>query len=105
MSTRILLCLVTVILVAACTSTPAPQPADNTPTAASAAATAPAVSSPKAPELDDSTSLPGVYLPPHPGADGRVGTTDDRSHFANGVVVPICTPQQVAANNVSKDLH
>ena len=51
-----------------------------------------------APELDSSTTLPGTYVPPHPGADGKLDTDDDVDHFANGTVMPFCTPAQIAAN-------
>jgi hypothetical protein len=54
-------------------------------------------------QLDDSTNLPGAYVAPHPGVD-QLGTTDDRNHFSNGVVVPICTAEQIASNNLSNPL-
>ena len=51
-------------------------------------------------QLDDSNSIPGAYVAPHPGPDGVFDSatnpqTDDRRHFANGTIVPICTPQQI----------
>ena len=52
-------------------------------------------------ELDADPRLPGVYYPPHPGADGVYGTGDDRLHVGDDVIVPICTPAQLAANAVS----
>ena len=55
-------------------------------------------------ELDSSPTLPGVYYPPHPGADGQSATADDRQHFGNGVVVPICTPEQMLTNQISNPL-
>jgi hypothetical protein len=55
-------------------------------------------------ELDDDPNIPGVYYPPHPGADGELGTTDDRIHFAPGTVVPICTQQQIDSGNISDPL-
>jgi hypothetical protein len=55
-------------------------------------------------QLDSSTSLPGQYIPPHPGADGQIGTTDDRNHFGNTTTVPICTPEQLATNSISNPL-
>ncbi|HXH20611.1 MAG TPA: DUF3105 domain-containing protein [Dehalococcoidia bacterium] len=57
---------------------------------------------------DDSPNLPGQYIPPHPGADGKVclevsclQNNDDRQHFGNGVVWGFCTPEQIAANQVN----
>ena len=50
--------------------------------------------------LDASPSLPGVYVPPHPGPDLTVGTSDDRIHVGVGSVVPICTADQVAKNEI-----
>jgi hypothetical protein len=60
-------------------------------------------------ELDSSTSLPGQYIPPHPGPDGVFdsGTnpaSDDRLHFAPGTVIPICTQAQLDAGQVSSPL-
>jgi hypothetical protein len=55
-------------------------------------------------QLDSSTSLPGQYIPPHPGADGQIGTTDDRNHFGATVRVPICTNEQLATNRISDPL-
>jgi hypothetical protein len=51
-------------------------------------------------ELDDDARLPGAYIQPHPGADGLYGNTDDRAHFANGIVYPICTAEQIASNDI-----
>lgn len=50
--------------------------------------------------LDASPSLPGVYIPPHPGVDLTVGTNDDRLHVGAGSVIPICTADQIAKNEV-----
>ena len=47
-------------------------------------------------EQDASPALPGAYFPPHPGPDQQRGTADDRTHVANGVVIPICTAEQGA---------
>jgi hypothetical protein len=60
-------------------------------------------------QLDESTSLPGAYVAPHPGADGTFDSatnpqSDDRRHFTNGSVVPICTAQQLEAGNISNPL-
>jgi hypothetical protein len=60
-------------------------------------------------ELDDNPNIPGVYVPPHPGADGVFdsGTnpnSDDRKHFNPGTVVPICTQDQIDTGNVSNPL-
>jgi hypothetical protein len=54
--------------------------------------------------LDSSQSLPGTYIPPHPGMDGRPNSGDEENHFASGTIVPICTAAQLAANNVSNPL-
>jgi hypothetical protein len=58
--------------------------------------------------LDDSTDLPGQYIPPHPGDDGKVclevsclQTADDRTHFGPGVVRPICSQEQIAAGQIT----
>ena len=55
-------------------------------------------------EQDSSTSLPGTYVPVHPGFDGQYGTQDDRQHFANGVVYPICSQDQVQSSQISNPL-
>lgn len=44
-------------------------------------------------QLDDSPLLPGMYVPPYAGLDGILGTSDDRSHVRDGVVVPFCGAQ------------
>ena len=98
---------------------------DNKPAAAGSPApnaTAPSATNPAVPaappdaldwqkaELDQSKLLPGTYVAPHPGPDGKLcidrqcGTTsyDDRYHV-NGVV-PICTQQQLDSGNVSNPL-
>ncbi len=51
--------------------------------------------------LDDDPNLPGVYLPPHPGQDGVLGTADDRLHHVQGDDIPICTEAQIEASQVS----
>ena len=53
--------------------------------------------------------LPGQYVAPHPGVDatfdsGENRNSDDRQHFANGRIIPICTPEQIAANTLSDPL-
>ena len=55
-------------------------------------------------ELDADPRLPGVYYPPHPGADGVYGTGDDRLHVGDDVIIPICTPAQLAAAAFSDPL-
>ena len=50
-------------------------------------------------ESNADPSLPGLYVPPHPGIDGQPDTEDDRRHFNPGQVVPICTEDQLAAEN------
>jgi hypothetical protein len=52
------------------------------------------------PAFDDDPRLPGVFVPPNPGPDGRFATRDDFEHFANGTLVPICTSQQVARDQI-----
>lgn len=54
---------------------------------------------------DASSALPGTYVPPHPGADGKLlQGSDDRAHVPNGQTVPFCTQEQLAANNWSDPL-
>jgi hypothetical protein len=55
-------------------------------------------------QLDDDPGIPGQYIAPHPGADGVAGSGDDRQHFATGQKVPICTAEQLTANQVSEPL-
>lgn len=81
--------------------TPAPQPT-ATPSSANREAWQIAM-------LDARPSLPGEYIPPHPGADGRVcdvksciNTMDDRNHVSG--TIPICTTSQRTAGNVSNPL-
>ena len=52
-------------------------------------------------QLDDDPNLPGEYFPPHLGPDGIADTRDDRIHVAPGVDVPICTEEQIEANQGS----
>ena len=59
--------------------------------------------------LDSSSRLPGEYIAPHPGADGRVcdtracvTTNDDRNHVSG--TIPICTQAQLSARNYSTPL-
>lgn len=52
-------------------------------------------------QMNDDPSLPGRYIPPHPGRDMQLGTQDDRAHFADGIEVPICTPEQLAQNRLA----
>lgn len=55
-------------------------------------------------QLDDDPNIPGTYIPPHPGADGQVGTRDDRSHLPAGTSIPICSQAQLDAKNYSNPL-
>jgi hypothetical protein len=60
-------------------------------------------------QLDDDPKLPGQYVAPHPGSDGTFDSdtnpsSDDRRHFTNGTVIPICNAEQLAANNFSSPL-
>jgi hypothetical protein len=52
-------------------------------------------------QRNDDPNLPGQYFAPHPGADGQIDTRDDRDHFATGTVIPICTPAQLEAADIS----
>jgi hypothetical protein len=55
-------------------------------------------------ELDDDPSLPGVYYPPHPGADGILNSPaqpDDRLHQAPNTIIPICTQEQLDSGAIS----
>jgi hypothetical protein len=51
-------------------------------------------------QLDSDERLPGTYFAPHPGPDGLAGNSDDRQHFGNGVVQPICTQEQIDAGQI-----
>jgi hypothetical protein len=53
---------------------------------------------------DADPSIPGVYYPPHPGADAELNTRDDRLHYAPGTVIPICTQEQLDSGNLSDPL-
>ena len=55
-------------------------------------------------EQDDDQRLPGIYQEPHPGVDGVYPSSDDRLHFGNGIVVAICTEEQLAADAFSDPL-
>ncbi len=56
-------------------------------------------------QRDDDPNLPGQYFAPHPGPDGQIDTRDDRQHFAEGSrTIPICTPEQIAANQITDPL-
>ena len=55
-------------------------------------------------ELNDDPSLPGEYVPPHPGIDGQPETGDERRHFNTGDVVPICDEAQLESGNYSDPL-
>jgi hypothetical protein len=57
------------------------------------------------PAFDDDPRLPGLFVPPNPGPDGRFATRDDFEHFANGVRVPLCTAQQVARDQIGNCYH
>ena len=61
--------------------------------------------------LNEDPKIPGTYVPPHPGPDGRVckdqscvGGMDDREHIGAGVKIPICTDEQIASNQISDPL-
>ncbi len=59
-------------------------------------------------QLDSDATLPGDYVPPHPGVDGRLcsdrgcsAAMDDRRHVGDAVVIPICNRDQSAQNKIS----
>ena len=59
-------------------------------------------------QLDSDSTLPGEYVPPHPGADGRLcsdrgcsASMDDRRHVSEAVVIAICSKDQIAQNKSS----
>jgi len=61
--------------------------------------------------LDSDPKIPGDYIPPNPGADGKVcadatcvATMDDREHIGVGVTIPICPQAQLDAKNYSNPL-
>jgi hypothetical protein len=61
--------------------------------------------------LNDDPKLPGTYVKPHPGADGRlcvdqscIQKMDDREHIGAGVTIPICTQDQIDKNTISDPL-
>lgn len=56
-------------------------------------------------ELDDTLNLPGLYVKPHPGFDGRFGTADDRLHLPIGTGIPICAPDLTAADERPGDVY
>jgi hypothetical protein len=53
------------------------------------------------PELDESPSLAGAFVRPHPGLDGVYRNTDDRDHLREGVTMAVCTAAQLTAGEVS----
>jgi hypothetical protein len=58
-------------------------------------------------ELNDDPELPGTYIAPHPGPDNKldtVGGGDDRTHYATGTVIPICTQEAINAGNLTSPL-
>ncbi len=59
-------------------------------------------------QLDSDASIPGQYIPPHPGVDGVLCSNrscsadmDDRRHVTDATSLPICTKEQVAQNKIS----
>jgi hypothetical protein len=59
--------------------------------------------------LNASPSLPGEYIPPHPGADGKVcdvkscvSSMDDRNHVSG--TIPTCTSSQQSRNDFTNPL-
>jgi hypothetical protein len=58
-------------------------------------------------QANSSDKIPGQYIAAHPGADGQlcevatcIPGMDDRLHMQE--VIPICTSEQLASNNISK---
>jgi hypothetical protein len=61
-------------------------------------------------ELDASSNLPGTYVQPHPGFDGKFDPTnpnnDDRQHVASGSVeIPICSQELIDADAAVTDVY
>ncbi len=56
-------------------------------------------------ELDSSPSIPGEYIKPNPGPDGKFGTDDDRQHLASTVTVPICSADAMALDAAIADVY
>jgi hypothetical protein len=54
-------------------------------------------------EINPDPRLPGRYIKPNPGPDGRFGTADDRQHFGPAVTYPICSPEQMAEDAAIAD--
>jgi hypothetical protein len=81
-------------------------PATQTPAGDETAAPAPAVdlstvAEPYKPEFNADPRLPGVYVQPNPGLDGKLLTSDDFSHLGNGIRYPLCSDADVAANRIA----
>lgn len=74
------------------------------PEAARTSAATPVRKSAAEAELDADPAIPGRYVPPHPGPDGRPGTGDERLHIIDGSW-PICTAEQLAANRINECYH
>jgi hypothetical protein len=62
-------------------------------------------------QMDPDESIPGIYVAPHPGADGVVcndrsclSTMDDRNHVNNFSSVPLCSVAQIAASRISNPI-
>jgi hypothetical protein len=80
------------------------RPAASSP--AGAAATVPAnVPFALQAAFNDDPKLPGAYVRPNPGPDGRLLTRDDLEHFPNGTRIAICTEQQIARNEIGNCYH
>ncbi|HEY7270763.1 MAG TPA: DUF3105 domain-containing protein [Dehalococcoidia bacterium] len=98
---RAVVLALTVMAIAACrsgeqpgaspTSTPTPQPTIDLSTVVDA----------YKPEFDSSPAIPGVYVPPNPGIDGRLLTRDDILHLDPGVHYPLCSAENISANRIA----
>ncbi len=59
------------------------------------------VADPYKPEFNADAKLPGVYVQPNPGLDGKLLTSDDFSHLGNGIRYPLCSDADIAANHIA----
>ena len=96
--------LIVLLLVSCGGEADSPAPGDSQPLATSTSSSASELTDYQLAQLDDDPNLPGVYFPPHPGQDGLPNSGDERSHVATSASLPICTPGQLAANQVINPL-
>ena len=65
----------------------------------------PGPSKPEQAELNSDAGLPGEYVMPHPGPDGKYGTNDDAQHMAEGVSMSICSSELTASDSQLADVN